>query len=455
MRRRGRHAVIGVIAVLVVLVGAACTPPRQDNPINPVVGALDPGSQLIGCDQAAQRVVVTVPSHLDPSCTYTRGFDITASGAVLDCRGARIELPSTESGGQGILIETPAAVALTGVTVRNCIVDGPFTNSMRIRRAGFKDLAEGAEYENATSDILVESSHFYDSRGSGVFVDGFVTGVTLRDVEISGSGSVGVYLEAGSKDNVVEKSRIHHNGFGDVTPAGVPFTFGGTELRYESTGREGIAIDGSRDNIVRENWISYNAAGAIFLYKNCGEDATSQPDAHWVRHYGATGNLIVDNFISSEKNGVWVGSRAAENQLPMDCSDAAYISTPARKVYLDPASDNTVRSNDFLYVNHGVRVEDDRTSVIDNRFKSTGVGDQAVLIGTKERTSVLSRPVTGTVLTGNSAELPVGAVPFGWVWGHAGTIDSGNLANLSPAGLAPGVQPTINPFIFAIRVWVP
>ncbi len=454
MGRLGRRSVVGVIAITVVLVAAGCTPPRQDNPINPIVGALDPGSQLIGCDQASQRVVVTVPSHLDPSCTYTRGFDITASGAVLDCRGARIEITSAESG-QGILVETPASVALTDVAVRNCIVDGPFTNSLRIRRQGFKDLAEGAEYENATANILVESSHFYDSRGSGVFVDGFVTGVTLRDVEVSGSGGVGVYLEAGSKDNVIETSRIHHNGFGDVTPEGVPFTFGGTEFRYESTGREGIAIDGSRDNIVRHNWISYNSAGGIFLYKNCGEDATTQPASHWVRHYGATGNRIEDNFISSEKNGIWIGSRAAENQLPMDCSDPAYIDTPGQKVYLDPASDNTVHHNDFLYVSRGVRVEADRSTVTDNWFHSTGVGDQAVLIGTKERTAVLGLPVTGTVLTGNRAELPAEAIPFGWVWGHTATTDSGNLANSAPAALVQGVQPTINPFIFAIRVWLP
>jgi hypothetical protein len=439
-----------VVAALVVAAG--CVPPPPSNTVDPLTGSLDPGSQLIGCDRAAERLVVAGPTHLDPSCTYTRGIDISASDTVLDCRGARIEPGVADSDKQGIRIATPATVALTNVTVRNCIVDG-FFNNLRIRREGFKDLVQGAEYDAPTSNILIENSHFTDSAASGVFVDGFVTGVTLRDVEVAGSGSVGIYLEAGSKDNVVEGSRIHHNGFGDVTPEGVPIVLNGVELRYESTGREGIAIDGSRNNVVRDNWIAGNSAGAVFLYKNCGEDASK--NGHWVRNYGATGNVISDNFISSEKNGVWIGSRAAENQAFMDCSDPAYINEPARKVYLDPASGNTVRANSFLYVNHAVRVEDDSAAIVDNRFSSNAPTDEAVLIGTKERTGVLGRPVAATVITGNRADIAGNATPFHWVWGHTATTFTDNQANQAAAALTPGTQPTINPFLFAIRIWVP
>jgi Right handed beta helix region len=448
----GRGRAAAVVAVMLV-VGAACVPPHRDSPIDPVVGALDPASRLLGCDHAAQRLVVAGPTHLDPSCTYTGGVDISTSGATLDCRGARIEA-GPGAAGPGILIDTPATAALADVTVRNCIVKG-FSNNLRVRRSGFKDLVEGAEYDAATSGILIERSHFYDSAASGVFVDGFVTGVTLRDVEVSGSGSVGVYLEAGSKDNVVEDSTIHHNGFGAVTPEGVPIVVAGTELRYESTGREGIAIDGSRDNVVRDNWISYNSAGAIFLYKNCGEDATTKPDSHWVRRYGATGNVISGNLVSTEKNGVWIGSRAAENQVFMDCSDPAYIDEPLRRVFLDPASDNTVTANSFLYVSYGVRVEDDRTTVTDNFFSSSTAGDRAVLVGTKERTAVLDRPVTGTVIAGNRADIPGNATPYTWIWDHTATTFSDNLSNGTPAPLTEGTQPPINPFLFAIRVWAP
>ena len=50
--------------------------------------AVDPGSQLIGCDQADTQVSIAVSSHLDRSCTWTRGVEIVASDVVLDCQGA-------------------------------------------------------------------------------------------------------------------------------------------------------------------------------------------------------------------------------------------------------------------------------------------------------------------------------------------------------------------------------
>jgi hypothetical protein len=55
--------------------------------------AVDPGSQLIGCDQADDHLTISVSSHLDPSCTWTRGVDIVASDVVFDCQGAHIAAP--------------------------------------------------------------------------------------------------------------------------------------------------------------------------------------------------------------------------------------------------------------------------------------------------------------------------------------------------------------------------
>jgi hypothetical protein len=443
-----------VIAIVAgALLVAGCVPPRR-SPIDAVTDPPAPGSQLVGCDRAAERLTIAVATHLDPSCDYTGGADITTSGATLDCRGARIVRTSAETERNGIDVTTTTDVPLTDVAVRNCLVEG-WGNNVRIQREGYKELAEGVEYENGTARILFENSRFYDSTASGFFIGAYVTGVTLRNVEVSGSSAVGIYVEAGSKDNVIEDSRIHANGWGDVGPEGVPITVGGTELRYESTGREGIAIDGSRDNVVRNNWIAGNANGGIHLYKNCGEDFTTRPNAHWVRRYGATGNLITGNFISTEKNGVWIGSRAAENQEFMDCSDPPYIEETVRRVYIDPAPDNVVRDNSFLYVTYGVRVEDDRTTVEDNRFSSIGAGDQAVLIGTKERTNVLGRPVTGTVVTGNRATIAGNPTPYHWIWGHTATTYSDNRSDGTAVPLTEGAQPTINPFLFAIRVFVP
>jgi hypothetical protein len=68
---------------------------------------------------------------------------------------------------------------------------------------------------------------------------------------------------------------------------------------------------------------------------------------------------------------------------------------------------------------------------------------------------VLDRPVAGTVLTGNTANLPTNAAPFRWIWEHSSTSESANAANGAPSALIEGTQPPINPFIFAIRIWVP
>ena len=62
-------------------------------------GAVDPGSVPIGCELADTRVTISTSSHLDPSCTWTRGVIIDASDVTLDCQGALIAAPDAEREG--------------------------------------------------------------------------------------------------------------------------------------------------------------------------------------------------------------------------------------------------------------------------------------------------------------------------------------------------------------------
>ena len=452
-----RFGVVALVGAMVAL-GAACepAPPEvEESPLGELVGEPSAASQLVGCDRAGERVVVTADAHLDPACTYTAGFDVRASHVTLDCRGARIEDP-TGTASRGVLVATPVDTPLTDVTVRNCVIAG-FLNNVRVTRDGFRALPAGdeSEYANGTSDIVVENSHLYRSRGSGVFVDGFVEGVTLRDLEVAGSGSVGIYLEAGSKGNVVEGNFVHRNGYDDVYGEGVPFEYGGHTFRYRSTGREGLAIDGSRDNVVRGNTFGLNANGGILLYKNCSEFVNERPETHWTRPYGADGNLIEGNTFLAERYGVWVGSRMAENQTFMDCSDPAYVREGVTTFHLDRAQGNVVRGNDFRYVGYGVRVEDDGTTVEANTFTNTDPGHRAVVVGTRERAARLGRPVVGTVVAGNTATAADGVAPYEWIPGEQGTAFTDNVANGAPATLAPGTQPPQDPFLLVREVWNP
>jgi parallel beta-helix repeat protein len=407
--------------------------------------AVDPGSQLIECDQADNQVTISVSSHLDPSCVWTRGFNIVASDVVFDCQGAHI---ATTDRRFGVEIVSTVDVGLSNITVRNCHIEG-FLNNVRITREGFRDLAEGVEYENGFSNIVIEDSTFLNSRGVGIFVDGYVEGVTIRNNHIEGTGSSGIYLEHGSKDNVVENNDIVNNGYDENGPDGQFFSFAGSDVFFWGPGREGVAIDGSRFNHIVGNRFSGNSAGAILLYKNCGEFVNQRPERWWHRRYGADGNLIEGNTIVGEDNGVWIASRMGENTLPMDCSDPAYYNPNAlERVVLDYADDNVVRNNGFANVAYGVRVEDDDNVVEGNQFTGDDPAQQAIVVGTRFRTPFLGQPVTGTILTGNTATIAGNVNPYRWIHGHTNTTFADNRSLGRIVGFCEGGQPRTTFFIF-------
>jgi len=172
----------------------------------------------VPCSSAAQRITLTTSARLDPRCAYTGGFDITASGVRLDCRGASIAAPGAL--GAGILVHAAADADVSRTTIRDCVVRG-FLNGTRITRDGFRELPAGHEYDH---------------------------------------GIRGVAIERGSD-----------NGFRENGPGGSRFVVGGAAFRFWGIGRDGISIDGSRRNLVTRNTLQGNSAGGIFLYTNCGE----------------------------------------------------------------------------------------------------------------------------------------------------------------------------------------
>lgn len=170
------------------------------------------------------------------------------------------------------------------------------------------------------------------------------------------------------------------------------------------------------------------------------------------RRYGADDNLIEGNIILASPTGIWAGSRMAENQYFMDCSDPAYVSGALTAVHLDHAEGNTIRDNRIGLVDNAIRVEDDATTVTGNYIEADDPTDRGILIGTKHRTEVLDQPVSATVVTDNDVVGPDGVEAYGWVHGHTATTFTDNTLNGSTATLQPGTQPTINPFLFVIKV---
>ena len=393
-----------------------------------------PGSVLVGCDQASTRVEVAVSSHLDPSCTYTGGIDVVASDVVLDCQGALLQ---STGGGTGILVRTPVDVDLSGVTVRNCRVDG-FLNSIRVTRDGFRALAPGDEYTHHLSDVLIEDNVLSDSRGVGIFLDGYTSRVTVRGNTVTGAGSSGIYLEAGSREHVVEDNVVHDNGYRENGPDGQTFELAGLTFRFWGIGREGLSIDGSYDNRVVGNSFSGNSAGGIFLYTNCGEFVNERPNRWFERRFGAERNLVEGNTFEGGINGIWVGSRMGENTYPMDCSDPAYLASGIQRVVLDRAAHNTIRANTFTDVTYGIRVEDDGTTVTDNQFTGPDATHHAIVVGTRHRTEVLDHPVRDTIVSGNRASITGNPFPYRWIHGTEHLVATGNTASGRAVGLCRG-----------------
>ena len=286
--------------------------------------------------------------------------------------------------------------------------------------------------------------------GVGIFVDGYVEGVTLRRNIVVDTGSSGIYLETGSRRSHVEGNILFRNGYRENGPGGQPFSFAGFDFWFWGVGREGISVDGSYENTIVGNIFAENSAGGIFLYKNCGE----YPDrpAYFERRYPSDDNLIEGNTFLGGTHGVWIGSRMGENTLPMDCTDPAYIDEPLRRVVLDRAADNVVRTNTFVGVTYGIRVEDDGNVIEANTFSGDGPGHHAVIVGTPLRTTVLGLPVTGTQLVDNVSTIVGNTHPYRWVTGHEGTVDSGNTALGAQVSLCQGNEPPRSPFIFVIAI---
>ncbi|MGZ4705307.1 MAG: right-handed parallel beta-helix repeat-containing protein [Acidimicrobiales bacterium] len=443
-----------VVVLVVVVLGAPSA--HASGGAGEIVGAGVPavvpppeaGSQLVDCSQAGAPVVVTVSSHLDPSCTYTGGLRIAASDVVLDCQGALVQSASG-AGGVGIVVSTPADTSMSGDVVRNCRVSG-FLNSMRVTRTGFRSLARGHEFDHTLSDVVIEHSEVSGSHGVGIFVDGYVDDVTVAEVSVTHAGSSGIYLEAGSRHNTVTGNVIHDNGFTENAGDGQLATFGGLQFRFWGIGREGLSIDGSSDNTVSGNSFAGNSAGGIFLYTNCGEHK-DQPD--WFeRRSGAERNLIEANTFDGGITGVWVGSRMGENTLPMDCSDTPYVTGPLLSIALDRAADTTVRGNAFHDVTYGVHVEDDGAQVIGNTFSGPSGAYHAIIVGTRVRTTALAHPVTRTVVTGNVSTIVGNPDPFRWVHGVSDINVTGNRALGRPVGICPGQELPHLQFIFVLAV---
>ncbi len=288
-----------------------------------------------------------------------------------------------------ITIKPKMDMAIKDIAVANCHVDG-YGHALHIRQysnpnqryaRGFIDPA--ANRALAPRDIQVMNVSSRNSINSGMFVGDHVHGVTFDKVYIQNAGTVGLYLELGSRDNVIKNSVFVGNGFRSFKP-----------------NREAIAVDSSSNNRIENNRFIHNGAGSVLLYRNCFEHAADPTRSnHFKRTESSRDNVIRGNIFDDETVGIWVASRQSRNLKGFNCGAYLVKKTLFASYHLDSAKDNQIIDNRFEQVEQGIIVEDDGTLISGNQFAAT-VGTP-IVVGSKIREDSSAGAITGTVIIDN------------------------------------------------------
>ncbi len=382
----GKAAVLCVVGTLYFAVGGEQVSAQPGGPV--------PDGQCTLPATIAGQVT------LKPGCTYHQMIEIERSGVMVDCRGATIEGNNTLMHG----ISIGAARGISDVTVKNCKVAntrgaGIYLMSQTPAPNSQSRSVDHAQYALAPSNISLQSVVVQNARSVGIYVGHHVTGVSLMDSQIIGSGGVGLYLDFSSRKNIIVRNKFIGNGV--------------------VSKREAIAVDSSAYNRIERNIFQNNPFGGIYLYKNCGERSAKKLSSP-VRYQPSEYNQIIGNIIRSSNVGIWVASRQSKNISYAQCSDGYYFEG---KYAVDKANNNTVSGNKIFGVDKGIIIEDDDNSVTRNIVSSRKV---CISVGTPYRSKVLKRPVRNATVDGNQCTTPGGVKPIDVIFDSVGTKVSNN-----------------------------
>lgn len=286
---------------------------------------------------------------LSPHCVYKEAVIITSSNTTLDCRGAVLEGDNQRP--FGILINSKGK-PLSAVTVRNCKVRNFTHSGIRITSdIAANKLSPNHEenYRRTPTRITLENVEVTGSGRVGIYFDSYVTKSVLKDSLVANSGGAGIYLEQSSKNNRIIKNKIFKNGTSSDKPE-----------------REGLAIDSSAENTIERNEFSNNGLGGVFLYKNCGEKFSTGKSV--IRWQHSDNNFIKNNVFKNEKVGVWVASRQHYNLKHWDCGDKALDKDGM--YYEDFSNNNVIESNKFCRNDVSIKVAGKNNHIINNQFDS-------------------------------------------------------------------------------------
>ena len=402
-----RHKLLMTVAMIKVISGlTACerTPFASDDANYDDIALTQPltvdanlpsATTIIECAQLMPKQTVVIQGHsvLSKACDLSGQsvrFELNDSHSSLDCQGATMStMTDDQSTTSAITIQPKTDTAIEDITVANCHVQG-YGHALHIRqfsppnqryRRGHIDPA--ANRALAPRDIHIINVSSQNSINSGMFVGDHVHDVTFDRIHIQNSGTVGLYLEFGSRNNVIKNAVFVGNGFRPLKP-----------------NREAIAIDSSSHNLIENSRFIRNGAGAILLYRNCFEHADDPTRSnHFKRTESSRDNVIRGNVFEDEPVGVWVAARQSRNLKGFACGAYLIKKTLFASYHLDSAKDNQIINNRFEQVERGIIAEDDGTLISENEFAAE-VG-LPISIGSKVRESSSAGAVKNTVIENN------------------------------------------------------
>ncbi|WP_017348460.1 right-handed parallel beta-helix repeat-containing protein [Pantoea sp. A4] len=299
-------------------------------------------------------------NRLNKSCTYNGTAVISQSGTVLDCNGAVIDGNGENNIGVAVI-----GKGISNVLIKNCIIRNEKSTAIRVSSGVPQNIDENnhsLKYSYSPKKILIENTTTENSGGVNIYIDNYVTDSAIINSKIINSKGVGVYLDYSTSHILVKGNSFIGNG-----------------LNHQGRELPALAIDSSSNNKIIDNVFSQNAAGSMFLYKNCGEHYSSGKSA--VRWQGSNKNLISGNDFNDEKVGVWIAARQSKDLSSWGCADKSMDQNG--KYFEDFADYNYIISNKFKSVLKGVVIEGDNNKVINNDFIDSS-GNDIVLPRTKK-----------------------------------------------------------------------
>lgn len=290
----------------------------------------------------AQDYNLRCSTSLSAEITISKRIIIDASSVRLDCNGAAIdarELPwyspdvdmiEIRSVDEAPHFQRPEDVAVTGCRVEGSIrifgmcrngQDCPVQRSSSVL-PGHTERARDAAPRRVTLDAM----HVTGNRRIPVYLSPGVTESAVTNSTIDGSSVKGaLYLDAESDSNLVHANSIFFDTDSDGNERSSPL----------------VAIDGSSNNTITDNYFSGLDKGGIFLYRNCGEDGTARwntPSTNLI-----AGNTFYYRTYDGPNPAVFLGSRGPG--YAGYCDEDDDVPGGSGESDLDFATDNVVTGN--------------------------------------------------------------------------------------------------------------